>query len=199
MKEGDFVCFLLLHLRRDADGLWSPKAFTPSSAGGRLSQTSSRAIKPDTLGSGALPLDGAFHPSVSSVRLNFSTAGVTPHFPSPPSIRQCSLLPASPGSGFLGGPEAVTIRWVQQHQQGASSLQGQTAARRCLWLVLALLGSSVALRVPQRDHLLLIKSPRRATSQPSIAQPPWNYPRDKLAHKTYSTDSNGQEIARNLN
>lgn len=94
MKEGDFVCFLLLHLRRDADGLWSPKAFTPSSAGGRFSQTSSRAIKPDTLGSGALPLDGAFHPSVSSVHLNFSTAGVTPRFPSPPSIRQCSLLPA---------------------------------------------------------------------------------------------------------
>lgn len=94
MKERDFICFLLLHLLRDADELWS-LIFTPGSAGGRLSQKSSRAMKPDALDTGALTPDGAFHPSVSSVCLNFSTAGVTPRFRSPPSIRQkCSLLPA---------------------------------------------------------------------------------------------------------
>lgn len=101
-----------------------------------------------------------FHPCISSVsvltqqgKLFFSPALRPPRERAPPGRNTCNPPPC-----FPWGPQVVTIPWRQQHHRAPRALRGQTSARRCLWLVLPALRSSAALRLPPRDHLLVITS-----------------------------------------
>lgn len=131
------------------------KVFTTSSAGGGLSQKSSRAQPTWYFAGGVLsPLVGGIGGSAPSILFFFTSILFLTH---QGKFFSTALRPsrerAPPGEctrnprlRFPWGPQVVTVPWTRQPRRAPGASRGRSSARRCLWSVLPALRSSAALR-----------------------------------------------------